>query len=130
VLNIQFGSRMSIPQKYISKKIRLGHKHLALGNAVVRKEGSYMTIFGGVEKKILCSMLNLEASCQSYLENNISLWGINLSLRVIQLREKKGSYSDIFEGNEGKLLCLIFNLEAGSQSYREIALQKIILSGA
>jgi hypothetical protein len=56
--------------------------------------------------------------------------GINISLWVIELAEKKGSYMAVFERVEGKLLCFIFNLEAGRQSYREIALQKIFQAGA
>jgi hypothetical protein len=44
------------------------------------------------------------------------------------LPEKRGSYSVVFERVEKKLLCSIFNLEAGRQSYREIALQKIFNS--
>jgi hypothetical protein len=56
--------------------------------------------------------------------------GINISLRVIELPEKKGSYSAIFELVEGKLLFIIFNMEAGRQSYRKIALQKNLVLDA
>jgi hypothetical protein len=62
---------------------------------------------------------------REHIVNNISILGINISLLVIELPEKKGSYLAIFERVEGKLLCLIFNLEAGRQSYRVITLQKI-----
>jgi hypothetical protein len=56
--------------------------------------------------------------------------GINISLRVIELPEKKGSYSAIFELVEGKLLFIIFNMEAGRQSYRKIAWQKKLVLDA
>jgi hypothetical protein len=49
---------------------------------------------------MLCLVFNLEAGCQSYTENlfqqNISVWGINISLRVIEVHEKKVFYSAIF----------------------------------
>jgi hypothetical protein len=56
------------------------------------------------------------------IAKNISDWGVNILLWVIELPEKKGSYSAIFERVDGKFLCRIFDLKAGSQSYREIAL--------
>jgi hypothetical protein len=59
---------------------------------------------------------------RDYIAKNISVWGLNILLWVIELPEKKGSFSAIFEGVDGKFLCRIFNLKAGSQSYREIAL--------
>jgi hypothetical protein len=67
---------------------------------------------------------------RDYIANNISVYGINILLWVIELPEKNGSSLSVFERVEGKLLCLIFNLDAGSQSYREITLQKVFLSGA
>jgi hypothetical protein len=82
---------------------------------------------------------------RDYITKKISVSGINISLWVIELPEKKGSYSAVFERVEGKMLCLIFNLKAGTiisrstldvtfdmgrQSYREIALQKIFQSWA
>jgi hypothetical protein len=51
------------------------------------------------------------------------IWGINISLQVIELRKKKGSYSAVFKAVERKLWCFKFNLEDGLQSYREIAIQ-------
>jgi hypothetical protein len=44
---------------------------------------------------------------------------------VIELLQKKCSLSPVFEVVNQKLLCLIFKLEVGGQSYREIALLKI-----
>jgi hypothetical protein len=64
------------------------------------------------------------------IQKNISVWGINISLRLIDLREKKDSYLDIFKAVEEKILCLKFNLGAGCQSYRKIASRKIYQSGA
>jgi hypothetical protein len=58
------------------------------------------------------------------------VWGINISLRVIDLRKKKGSYLAVFKAVMEKILCLIFNLGAGRQSYRKIASRKIYQSGA
>jgi hypothetical protein len=75
---------------------------------------------------------NLEACLQSYREiafqKNISFWCINISLRVIELRKKKGSYSAIFEVVKRKLFRLKFNLEACVQSYGEIATRKKYIS--
>jgi hypothetical protein len=55
-----------------------------------------------------------------------SVWGINISLQVIKLRKKKGSYSDIFEA----VADLKFNLEIGRQFYRlgDCASRKIYIS--
>jgi hypothetical protein len=39
----------------------------------------------------------------NWTKENISVWGINISLRVIELLQKKGSYSAIFEGVDRKL---------------------------
>jgi hypothetical protein len=41
------------------------------------------------------------------------------------LREKKGSYRADLKAVDGNLVYLKFNLEAGRQSYREIASGKI-----
>jgi hypothetical protein len=38
-----------------------------------------------------------------------------------RVAKKKFSFSAIFEGVEGKLICLIFELEFGRQSYRKFA---------
>jgi hypothetical protein len=59
---------------------------------------------------------------RDYIAKNISVLGLNILLWVIELPEKKGSSSAVFGRVDGKFLCLIFNLKAGSQSYREIAL--------
>jgi hypothetical protein len=65
------------------------------------------------------------------IQKNISVWGINISLRVIDLcKKKKGSYLAVFKAVEGKILCLKFNIGAGHQSYRKIASRKIYQSGA
>jgi hypothetical protein len=64
------------------------------------------------------------------IQKNISVWGINISLWLIDLGEKKGSYSAVFKAVEEKILCLKFNLGAGCQSYRKIASRKIYQSGA
>jgi hypothetical protein len=45
------------------------------------------------------------------------------------MRKKKGSYSDIFKGVEGKLFCSKFKLEFGHQFFREIALEKYFSLG-
>jgi hypothetical protein len=50
------------------------------------------------------------------IQKNISVSGINISLRVIDLRVKKGSYSAVFKAARGKILCFKFNLGAGCQS--------------
>jgi hypothetical protein len=39
------------------------------------------------------------------IQKNISVWGINISLRVIELRKKNGSYKSVLESFKGKLLC-------------------------
>jgi hypothetical protein len=65
-----------------------------------------------------------------FTQKNISVQGINISLRVIELQKKKGSYSSVLESFEGKALCLKFNLEDGQQFYREISPRKIYQSGA
>jgi predicted nucleic-acid-binding protein len=41
------------------------------------------------------------------------------------MRKKKGSYSDVLKGVQGKLFCLKLNLEFGHQFSREIAFGKI-----
>jgi hypothetical protein len=64
------------------------------------------------------------------IQKNISVWGINISLGLIDLREKKDSYSAVFKAVMGKMLCLKFNLGAGRQSYKKIASRKIYQSGA
>jgi hypothetical protein len=64
------------------------------------------------------------------IQKNISVWGIKISLPVIDLRKKKGSYSAVFKAVEKKKLYLKFNLGAGCQSYRKIASRKIHHSGA
>jgi hypothetical protein len=98
-----------------------------------KKKGSYWAVFEAVEGKLLCLKFNLEASLQSNKEDciqkNISVWGINISLWVLELRKKKGSYWAVFEA-EGKLSCLKFNLEASLQSNRKIASRTIYQSGA
>jgi hypothetical protein len=43
------------------------------------------------------------------------------------LPKKKGCYSAVFKGVEGKLLCLIFNLEVSHQSYRKRKREKFVL---
>jgi hypothetical protein len=40
----------------------------------------------------------------------MAVWGINISLRVIDWRKKKGSYLTVFKAAEEKILCLKFNL--------------------
>jgi hypothetical protein len=64
------------------------------------------------------------------IQKNISFWSINISLWVIDLRKKKGSYSSVFKAVEEKILCLKFNLGAGRQSYRKITSINIYQSGA
>jgi hypothetical protein len=59
-----------------------------------------------------------------------SVRGKNISLRVIDLRKKKGFYSAVFKAVEEKILCLKFNLGAVRQSYKKIASKKIYQSGA
>jgi hypothetical protein len=55
-------------------------------------------------------VLNIQSSDQRSIvqkergQKNISFWGINISLRVIELRKKKGSYSAGFKAVEEKLL--------------------------
>jgi hypothetical protein len=63
------------------------------------------------------------------ITKNISIGGINISLRVIELRKKNGFYLAIYKRVERKLLCLQIYLETGRQSNREIALQNIFQSG-
>jgi hypothetical protein len=60
-------------------------------------------------------------SVKFFTELNNLVVGINISLRVIELLKKNGSYSAIFKRVEGKLLFLKTNLETGRQSYRKIA---------
>jgi hypothetical protein len=62
---------------------------------------------------------------RDYIEKNILVPGINISFWVIELPGKKGSNSAVFERVEGKLLCIIFDLEAVPQSCREITLKRI-----
>jgi hypothetical protein len=64
------------------------------------------------------------------IQKNISVLGINILLRVIELQTKKGSYSAVFKAVEVKILRLKFNLGARRQSYRKIAFRKIYQSGA
>jgi hypothetical protein len=47
-----------------------------------------------------------------------------MSLRVIELLKKRGSYSAVFKAVKQKLLCLKFHLEASCKSNREIATRK------
>jgi hypothetical protein len=64
------------------------------------------------------------------IQKNISVWSINISLRVIELQTKKGSYSAVFKAVEGKILCSKFNLGASRLSYKKIASRKIYQSRA
>jgi hypothetical protein len=47
------------------------------------------------------------------IAKNSSVWGINISPRVLAVRTKKGSHLSAFELVEGKLLCVKFNQESG-----------------
>jgi hypothetical protein len=58
------------------------------------------------------------------IQKNISVLGINISLRVIDLRERRVPIRAVFKAVEGKILCLKFNHGAGRQSYRKIASRK------
>jgi hypothetical protein len=77
----------------------------------------------------LCVIFDLEAvpqSCREItLKRTFQSRYINISLWVIELPGKKGSNSAVFERVEGKLLCVIFDLEAVPQSCREITLKRI-----
>jgi hypothetical protein len=64
------------------------------------------------------------------IKKNISFWSVNISLRVIDLRKKKGSPSAVFKAVEGKILFLKFNFGDGCQSYRKIASRKTYQSEA
>jgi hypothetical protein len=66
---------------------------------------------------------------RDFTQKNISVGGINISLWVIELRKKNGSYSSVLESFEGKSFCLKFNLEDGQQFYRDISPRKIYQSG-
>jgi hypothetical protein len=63
---------------------------------------------------------------KDYIAKNISVSGVNISRRVIELAEKKGSHLVVFRELRGNF-CAQYSicLEAARQSYREIALQKI-----
>jgi hypothetical protein len=100
-------------EKYFS----LGHKHLAPGNITARKKkSSYLAVLLGVTGTLLCSIFNLKAGRQSYrdiaLKKYFSLGHKHLAPGN-RVARKKGSYSAVLEGVEGKLLSLIFNLDAG-----------------
>jgi hypothetical protein len=60
----------------------------------------------------------------------ILIGGINISLRVIELRKKNGFYLAVYKRVLRKLLCAQIYLETGCQSNREIAIQKIFQFGA
>jgi hypothetical protein len=64
------------------------------------------------------------------IQKNISVYGINISLLLIDLRKKKGSYSAVVRAVEAKILCLKFNLGASRQSDKKIASRKIYQSRA
>jgi hypothetical protein len=49
----------------------------------------------------------LQGDC---IQRNISVCGINISLRVIELLKKKGLYKAVFEAVEGNILCLFLIL--------------------
>jgi hypothetical protein len=68
----------------------------------------------------------LQGDCN---HQNILSRALNISLWVIELRKKKGSYSSVFKTVEGKLLCLKFNLNGGRQSYWVIPNTKYIVQG-
>jgi hypothetical protein len=67
---------------------------------------------------------------RDFTQKNISVRSINISLWVIELRKKKGSYLSGLELFEEKLLSLKFNLEDGRQFYKEISSRKIYQSRA
>jgi hypothetical protein len=54
-----------------------------------------LAVFEAVERKRWCLKFNLEAGLLSYreiaIQKNISFWGKNILLRVLDLRKKKGS---------------------------------------
>jgi hypothetical protein len=68
----------------------------------------------------------LQGEC---IPKKISFSAINISLWVIELRKKNGSYSVIFKAIEGKLLCLKFNLEAGLNLTGRLHPEKDIILG-
>jgi hypothetical protein len=70
--------------------------------------------------------LILQGDC---IKKKISVLGKNMSLRVIELLKKRGSYSAVFKAVKQKLLCLEFHLEASCKSNREIATRKKISLG-
>jgi hypothetical protein len=61
---------------------------------------------------------------------NMAVRGINISLRVIELRNKKGTYSAVFKAVQGKLLCFKFNMDTCHHFYNEFTSQKIFFSWA
>jgi hypothetical protein len=74
----------------------LWHKHLAPGNSSCgKKKGCYSTVFKGIERKLFCLKFNREVGHQSYSKialrklKIISVWGINISLQVIAVAEKR-----------------------------------------
>jgi hypothetical protein len=64
------------------------------------------------------------------IQKKISVWGINISLRVIYWREMKGSYSAVFKAVKGEILCLKFNLTGRLHPEKNISLgHKHLASG-
>jgi hypothetical protein len=57
-----------------------------------------------------------------YPEKYISLGHKHLApgIRFAENGKRKGSYSDVFEADEGKILCSKCNHDAACQSYRKI----------
>jgi hypothetical protein len=56
-----------------------------------KKKSFYLAVFKGVERKLLCLKIYLDTGRQSYTEiitKNISIWGINISLRLIELNRE------------------------------------------
>jgi hypothetical protein len=72
-----------------------------------KAKGSYSAVFKGVKRKLFLPKIQsgiqpsiLQGDC---ITKNISIWSIYISLRVIELRKVKGSYSAVFKKVKRKL---------------------------
>jgi hypothetical protein len=91
-------------------------------------KGFPLSIYDGVERKLLCSFFNLEVGCHFYSEFAFRKIHYSGALGSIhdnkqQRWNNKGSLLSVCDRVKGKLLCSIFNL--AFHCYSEFAFRKI-----
>jgi hypothetical protein len=74
-----------------------------------KKTGCYLSVFKGIKRNFV--VLKIQSGGwplileQDYVTKNISVWGINISLRVIEDAKKDGLLFIRFQRNQEELFC-------------------------